>query len=88
MQIMRARPAVRKTPWTVVVVEAVQLGQDQGETWYRAVGHVKPIAIVIGGPDGAYACDVGAKRLDLDELYDTVPGLDVLIARGTRRVVL
>ena len=42
---------------------------------------VKPIAVIVCGPDGTYALDVEAKPATLDQLRQDIPELDAIISR-------
>ena len=65
---------------TLIAVECVDFRSSKTNTCYRMYGNIKPIAVIVCGPDATYALDIEAKPTDVDLLRQDIPELDAIIA--------
>ena len=63
------------TLYAVESIETTQIKSKTGGSWY---GNIKPIMIIVCGPDGDYALDMDAIPVDPARLKEHFPALDNL----------
>jgi len=68
--------------FTLIAVESVDFRQRRTNTDCQLYGSIKPIAVVVCGPDRTYALDMEARSADLDQLKLDVPELDSMLRHG------
>ena len=81
--MLRARIAFRDGPLTLIAIESAESHAHRAEGHWQLAGILKPVAVVVSGPDGPYAVALDASALDLDELKREVPGLDAALRLGS-----
>ena len=57
-------------------LETTRIKSKTGGSWY---GSIKPTMIIVHGPDGTYALDMDARRVDPGRLKENFPELDKLL---------
>ena len=82
--MLRASIAYRDGALTLIAVESAESYARREQAHWQVGGIVKPIAVVVCGPGGAYALDMEAKPVDLETLRQEVPALDAAISSGNR----
>ena len=65
----------------LIAIESVNFQHGRSDAGCQLYGSVKPIAIIVCNPDGAYALDMEAETADLDQLRRDLPELDTIFAR-------
>jgi hypothetical protein len=63
----------------LIAVESVALRSGRSGRNCILQGRIKPVAVIVCGPQGAYALDMDARPADLSKLRATVPGLEALL---------
>ena len=80
MGILRTSEIFNDSVLRVIVVESVDFRHTKTNTFCQVSGHIKPIAVIVRNPDGAYALNMEAKPTDLDQLRQDIPELDAIVA--------
>lgn len=80
MRRFRTRQVFNDSTFTIVAIESVDCQRGKSIIGCHLYGTVEPLAVVVSGPDGAYAFDMGAQPADLDQLKRDIPDLDAAIA--------
>ena len=63
----------------LIAVESVDFSHSKTNTGCHLYGTLEPVAVIVCGPDGAYALDMDAKPIAIDQLKQDIPELDVAI---------
>lgn len=79
MDTLRASEIFNNSRFKIITVESVSLNRRKANTSCLLNGRIKPIAVVICGPDAVYALDMGAKLISLEQLTQNIPELDDFI---------
>ena len=67
---------------TLFAVESIESGQSRATTRCQLYGTIRPVALVVCARDRAYALDMEARPLDLEQLVVDVPELGAFMARS------
>ena len=81
MGTLRASEIFNDSRLMLIAVESVDVQHCKTYIGCRMFGNIKPIAVIVCGPDGTYALDVEAKPATLDQLRQDIPELDAIISR-------
>ena len=81
MAAMRVSQIFRRSNLGIVAVERVTFRHSRSKAGCLLQGAVKPIAVVVCSGDHAYALDIEAQALDLEQLKRDVPELDSIIGQ-------
>ncbi len=65
----------------LIAVESVDFQHSKSNACCLLSGNIKPVAVIICGPGGAYALDMEAKPITSDQLRQDIPELDSIISR-------
>lgn len=84
MQTFRASSVVDNHELAVIVVESIESHYSRSSRGCRLLASIKPAAVVVRSAAGAFAFDLQASPVDLDELRQRSSGLDAEIERLTR----
>lgn len=80
MATLRAREIFHDAGCQLIAVESVDYQRGRTRSGCHVYGRVEPVAVIICGPDRAYALDMESGPVSLDRLKEDVPGLDAMIA--------
>jgi len=76
---LRIREIYRDVRLTITVVETSELQRSKMGSGLQLYGSVKPLAVIVQGPDECYALDMDASPVSLDRLCEHLPELDTLM---------
>jgi len=79
MDTLRANEIFNDSRFKVIIVESVSLNHNKANTSCLLNGKIKPIAVIICGPDRIYALDMDAKLINLEQLRQNISELDNFI---------
>jgi predicted RecB family endonuclease len=80
MAALRVSRIFRRADLTIVAVERVGFSHRSSKAGCLLHGEVEPIAIVVRSGGHAYALDMEARTLDVEQLKQDVPELDSIIS--------
>lgn len=80
MSKLRAREIFRDTRHTLIALESLESSQSKTGNSCHVFGKIEPVGVVVHGPEGSYALDMSAMPITMEQLRETVPDLDVLLA--------
>jgi len=67
----------------LIAVESMDYRHRKSNSSCGLYGNIKPIAVIVCGPDGVCAFDMEAKPTALEPLRQDIPELDAIIAAFT-----
>lgn len=79
MDALRTSEIFSDSAFTVIAVESLLSYCGKTETGCHVFGRIEPMAIVVLSRNGAYALDMEAKPVELDQLRGDLPELDALL---------
>lgn len=79
MEKLRASEIFRNSRHLLIAVESVDLQFHKADIFCQLSGNVKPIAVIVCGPDGNYAFDMEARPAGLKQLRQSISELDHMI---------
>ena len=85
MNRLRATPVYNDSRLSLIAVESIDRGLDKSESGCRLYGSIKPVAVIVCDPDGAFALGIEPGFADIDPLLEDVPGLAAMIAASNNR---
>ena len=80
MGTLRASVIFNDARLTLIAIESVDFQRSKMGSSCLLHGNIKPIAVVVCGPDGIYALDMEAKAIIFEQLRQDIPELDAIIA--------
>lgn len=80
MGTLRTIEIFNDSMFTLIAVESVDFQHSKTNTGCHLYGNIEPIAVVVCSADGTYAVDMEAKPANLEQLRQTIPELDAIIA--------
>ena len=80
METLRAREIFSDVRLSLFAVESVDVQQGKTRSSCHVYGRMAPVAVIVCGPDKAYALDMESKPTSLDRLRQDIPGLNAMIA--------
>ena len=81
MNTFRTHQIFNNASLTLIAVESVDSRRSRTSNGCQLYGHIRPVAVVVCGPDGAYALDMEAGPTDLEQLQRDIPELNTAIAQ-------
>ncbi len=79
MSKLRSRQIYKDATRTIFTVESVDIQHGTTNTGGHLIGNIKPIAIIVSGPEGMYALDMEAKPANIDQLRQDIPELSTIV---------
>lgn len=79
MGTLRASEIFNDSRFMLVAIESVDFQHTKMHNSCHLYGNIKPIAIIVCGPDKIYSLDMEAKPSPIEQLRQEIPDLDAII---------